>query len=333
MIDAVNHDPIVSRDSLGLRRKVRLFCFTLCSVSRLLLISRTPCQIFTLFFSHLTTSITAIDVYLTKNPTLRDHVPPDLADFGTLYDNTLKSQGLAEEANIASGQGPESEAATLVRSLNFTLTQYVHEWGANLNAMGRKSFEREHRTSDRKGERMLVMSGLTWNPKSQSKRRDWHNVVSAITLETGLVDSYRGALLEACPGACAIREEMLVYLRSISMPYYITDPVTSEPKKTQDWMFPDGIAHTVSTSGNRPYDPDLLRKEHNAAKATDAMITGKRDGVHTLIEGLRKNKLLWSSDSDAKKGTLETLAHHCLEALAHVSHTSTLACVSSCLNI
>jgi len=176
--------------------------------------------------------------------------------------------------------------------------------------MKHKPFNRNHRTSKRTGERLLVMSGLGWNVDSHHMNRDWTNIISAVTLETAIVESYRLQLLIACPGACALRKEMRDYILSMTSTFFMIAR-TGKLERVVEWGFLDGIPLDVGTCGGRSYDPDEIRKE---------LYDGKRnDSVAATINSLCKNKLLWSSHPDAAQGTLETLAYNCISTLSRVS--------------
>jgi hypothetical protein len=190
--------------------------------------------------------------------------------------------------------------------------------------MDENPFKRPHRVSERTGERLLVMSGLSWNLDSHNKSRDYNNVVAAVTLETALVESYRVDLLTACPGAHALRKVMQEYLLTIASPYHKTHPVSGALQSIEEWAFPDGIPLDVGTCGGRLYDAEELRKqmnELNLASATTTGSKGKGNTVLKTIEYLEKNPLLWCSDPKAKYGSVETLAHHCISTLSHVSQS------------
>ena len=305
-----------------------------------------PPQIFSIFFSNLTTTITEVEIYLCANPTLRDDVPKDLVIFKKMFDKvsasivtakkklrTDKNFNLKEDEHdeaytkALSGQleptpdGKLTDAEKMIRSLNWNNIQYYHQWTMNHALMSLKSFKRSNRTAQRRGERLLVMSGQSWNSNSQNTTRDWSNLVAAVTLETALVESYRFDLLKACPGACALRKGIQSYFLSIATPYHKKHPTTGATERVLEWDFPDGIPLTVHSPGNQSYDPDKLKNKLDVVNPTRPS-KAKHDTVRKTINSLEKNKLLWSSDPEAPYGTVETLAHLCIVILAQVTRPS-----------
>ncbi len=216
---------------------------------------------------------------------------------------------------------PESEmnqAEKVIWSLNWNPINFAHEWRMNRRLMSLETFSRSNRVYHRRGERVLVMSGQSWNADTHSAARDWSNVLAAITLETALLESYRFDLLKACPGACALRKEMKEFFLSIATPFHKKHPTTGVTERTIEWDFPDGIPFTIGTCGGRLYDPDDLRKQLRGMNPTAVRSKAKRNNVRTTIEYLEKNKFLWASDPDAPYGSVETLAHQCISTLADV---------------
>lgn len=298
-----------------------------------------PCQIFSILFSNLTTSITEVEIYLCTNPTLRDRLPKELSEFKQMYDKVNKSFSGPKGKSLSGSnlEGDKHEAAytkalpgqmiparmscaeKVVQSLNWNPVKYASEWKINQGLMSLKLFKRPNRTADRLGERLLVMSGLSWNPDSHSANRDWSSVLAAVTLETALVESYRSNLLKACPGACKLRKEMWDFFYGIATFFHQRHPATGTAERVREWEFPDGIPSGVGTPGGKSYDPDDLRKQLRDANPTATLPKAKHDNLHATISNLEKNKLLWSSDPDAAYGSIETLAHDCIYTLARVS--------------
>jgi len=297
-----------------------------------------------MFFSHLTTSITEVDIYLRKNPTLRTHVPKDLTEFKRIAERVEESMVKAKKKLPVSQQKrkedeldeaqekvlsglmdhtlaqQKNQSEKLVDLLGWSDIQYALEWRRNQALMVRRPFVRDNRVAKRMGERFLVMSGLSWNLQSQNKGRDWPIIVSAVTLEAKLVGSYRMDLLRACPGACALRVEMERYFRTIASIHHGKHPISGQLQGVAHWQFPDQYSVDVGPHGRTSYDPDHLRKELGGLKETVSSPKGKRNGAGFITNSLAKNKLLWSSDPDAPHGSLETLAYICLNTLSNVSH-------------
>lgn len=324
---------------------------------------------FTMFFSHLTTSIADIEIQLSKVGIPRNGAAKDFIGYMKYLEEveTSKSTGkktsengeetyqnkLGESLmlNVEGGNMQESRAEKFVKSLGWTNLHYFAEWKANMKVMELSTYDdRKHRVSNRRGERFVVMSGLTWNKQSRSKERDWAATVAAITLETAIVEKYREKLLRMCNGAYELRKEMLEYFSSITIGHYETHPSTGEIIKNRSWEFPDGYklpvdvdasgdsgdktgitgttgkAGGTSTTGHTSmtgrYNPEAMRKELH--KVNPIIVTSKRrkESVQSQIRNLTKNKYLWSSNSKASNGSLETLAYHCIVTLWRVSYNS-----------
>lgn len=296
-----------------------------------------------------------MNIYLNFNRTARDRIPKDLSSFKQLYDKVEKDLVVAKkrlsQKNLRSVQDeddsdededyhkalavcmectPEkdiTDAEKIITSLNWSLVKFEYEWRKNRQVMRSqrtKTFTGLHRVSKRIGERLLVMSGLTWNIDSRSMDRDWVTTITAITLETGIVGTYRKDLLMSCPGACLLRKEIQEYLKSIAIRYLKNNPTDHSIQSFIEWEFPDGIPLDIGTCGGKHYDPSVLRKELDESNSTGARSKGKHDVVHRSIQSLAKNKLLWSSEPDVENGTLETLAYHCLSTLSHVGYSFSL---------
>jgi hypothetical protein len=299
---------------------------------------------FTLFFSHLTTSITEVDIFLSAHKTARDRVM-DLVGFKTFYDKAQLSMTTATKerkkkkpedtekhdegdaayqndlagyiVSVPSRQMHDPE--NIIKSLGWNIPRYVHEWGSNYKIMGFKPFNRDYRVANRRGERMLVMSGLDWNLDTRNAKRDWPNTASAITVETALVESYREDLLLECPGASALREEIRAHFVKIAHPHNINHPSTGLVDQVYLWEFPDGFATPVGIRSDRVYVPEVMRDDLNRHKPQPKSKDKKRDAIQVTITSLVKNKYLTSSHSTASSGVLETLAYQCIKSLAHVS--------------
>lgn len=274
---------------------------------------------FTIFFFHLTTCITDIDIYLRRNPTQRNH-RPTLTDLKKLFDKASKLKD--DDPSPSRGSRKIGDAETFITNLNWTLPKYAREWRSNLDLMNLKEFSRANRLADRRGERLVVMSGLSWNVNSHHKARDFTSIVASITAETALVDSYRADLLNNCSGAFGLRKVIHNYIVSIRAPHHI--PAAHPSSKTQmtsGWAFPDGLPFEIGNSDDAQYyDPDELRKTLVEVGAIVIGTKGRRDRARITINALLKNDLLMSSQPDAPRGSLETLAYHCIHALFKVPY-------------
>ena len=398
MVNTALNDPLVNATSGGLRRKVRD-----CLLSSILILTRRDAeQLFTILFNHLTTSITDIEIQLSKVTIQRNGSTKDFVAYRKYMEEVERSITTAgkkkkptenresskigvvachnEWANLLTYKVPgnkkeESSVEKFVKSLHWTDMKYFMEWKANMKIMEVTSYDRAHRVSDRRGERFVVMSGLAWNKQSRAKERDWAPTVAAITLETALVENYRENLLRMSDGAYALRKELHDFFLSFTTIHYETHPTTNEIMRTKTWDFPDGYgllkdvdvpndsddesaitgmssragdaratdstglavrtgrtgsrtvrgAKTVrggKTAETKTYNAEAMMKALNKVNPIVETSRRRNEGVQNQIEHLAKHKYLQSSDPNALKGSLETLAYQCLATLWRVSHSS-----------
>jgi hypothetical protein len=299
-----------------------------------------------LFFSNLTTRVADVAIQLHRRPVTRNILKKNLGftEIKKYYDDILKELGgpkktkgkgkpmtqeeldeLYEKAlsgainiDVLTIDKKMHPAERLIRSLGWEPVHFVYEWGSNKSLMG-LSYKQSHRSAKRRGERMLVMSGQEWNKASKDTDRDWPNIATAMTFETAIVESYRGDLVMSCSGVCALRKEMEVFFLSVASSYFHSHPTTGDAEKRLEWSFPDGIESSVGPSQPKSYDPDQQRKDLLKANPTAGMMAkNKRNTMIFTVETLEKNPFLWCSDPDVPHGTVETLARHCIDALAQV---------------
>jgi hypothetical protein len=283
-----------------------------------------------LFFSHLSTTIPAIEVYLSERVTYRDLMPTDtkeLAVFKAIADKAESSiilplapkRGRKKKVvkDLDAGALESGPAADLIAKLGWDLDKFGLEWRTNKTVMDVRVFARPHRVARRRGERLIVMSGLTWNSDSQNKPRDFSPIISAFTLETAFVELYREDLLLACFGARLLRKQAHKMFLEVTMVHHKQGHLGSEPELVMEWEFTDAFPIDIGSKEMEHYDPVALRKDLDAAHAT--VTRSKRDPVRAFVVALEKNKLLLASDPKAKKGSIESLAHDCITTLAHVS--------------
>jgi hypothetical protein len=300
-----------------------------------------------IFFSNLTTRIADVEIQLLGLNVKRNVMTGlSFADLKAFYDNTHKEmgKGLKQSAKGRAIREEEEDALyekalsgdldtditldmspteKMIRTLGWNPIRFAYEWRSNDSLMGLEDFKQSHRSSKRMGERMLVMSGHPWNPKSHAPERDWNNINGAVTLETAIVLSYRHDLIMSCPGVRALRKEMEEFFLTIATPYFYKHPTTGKLDRKLEWSFPDGIEcdEESSTGPSKPksYDPDQQRKELAKANPSAGMKPQiKRTTVKFTVETLEKNPFLWCYEPEVATGTLETLAHHCINTLAQV---------------
>jgi hypothetical protein len=306
---------------------------------------------YTLFLSHLTTSISQIDIFIAKRPTGRERVV-NFADFKKLadkgFDSLTKSRKKcikkhggkgktmkmsdnrfkdAMDVSIVNGTSEGcNDAECIMNDLGWKIQNYYWQWSFVTGLMSIKDFDQANRIAYNDAERMLVMSGLTWNHQSKAKDRDWINVVGAVTVELMLVGSYRLPLLMSCRGACALREEILAHMRSIATVVTVDHPITGQIVKMVAWDFSDGIPTPLCNSGANDvpiYNADTMRKDFDRLSSSQQSNKAKanNDPVSKAIDSLVKNKFLWTSKNGVSPGTLETLAYRSIANLWKASRS------------
>jgi hypothetical protein len=223
--------------------------------------------------------------------------------------NNLKAKDRDEDPNLSGAAG------AFLDSVAWSPDQFALEHSKNFTTMSGYPFKREARFASRIGERLLTMSGLTWNASSQNRARDWVNVATAVTVETALVEHYREQLLTACPGARALRCDLQTLFLANTSPY--STQVKGEAPRTEvKWEFADKIAISVRDE-KMVYDAEELNTEFLDVHTKNA--NGHvNDPVTTMVQHLEKNKYLASSSSSAPPGAVETLAHHFISGLIEV---------------
>jgi hypothetical protein len=294
---------------------------------------------FRLFFSHLGTTIPAIEVYLCERPNHRDLIPIEakgLLEFKTLAETAEKSiiqpvqpkkKKKASKKKVDVEQVDDDDdvqetgsAGDLVLKLGWNFDKYALQWRKVYNLMSLHALSRSNRVAKNRGERILVMSGLTWNSNSRNKPRDFGHIASAIALESAFIEFYREDLLVSCSGARVFRKEAHQFFLSVALTHHKQRDLGSPPEMVTEWEFADGIPpDLVSSDATEHYDPVALRKELDTAHATFTRTS--RDPVRAFVIAIEKNKLLLAADPNAKKGSIESIAHHCISTLADVSLT------------
>jgi hypothetical protein len=349
MIDAIAKDPFIAKVSPGIRRKV---CLSSPSDRLAFTPTPTPTQVFLVFFSNLTTRVADVEIRLNNMNTSRDVICKKFKLFRKLYEDTKESihKGAPKKKRRQTKQDTSGKAATreeeadlayekalsgatvaditndmsvaekAIRSIGWDPMKFVHEWGMNNRIMALDSYKNSHRDSNRRGERMLTMSGLTWNKGSHAQDRDWWGIEAAITLETALVEHYRFDLLKSCSGIRALRNELKALFLSIVTPFHERNFLTGLTEVVVKWDFPDGMdSTTTGPSEPESYDAERHRKDVIMANPGGGLQLGnKRRDVRFTVSNLEKNSLLWCSDPEVPAGTVETLAHDCIVVLARV---------------
>ena len=177
------------------------------------------------------------------------------------------------------------------------------------------AFTREHRLSKRLGTRILAMCAIQLNLDSQNRPRDWPVAIAAVTLESALIGHYREHLLKQCIGAQALRSSLNALFSGITLPFSSRD-ADKNVVSVRTWEFADKIPVQDGVMGQKIYDLEELTNSWDGARAGHAQ--DKKDTILGVVQYLERQKYLACSDPNAKTGTVETIAHHHISALAEV---------------
>lgn len=239
-----------------------------------------------------------------------------------------KTDDPAVEPVLANPLDPTRKVAPSISSflekVDWNIQTFVKEYRANIVFMNAKNncYDRMQRVDKRLGQRLVVMSGLTWNLDSKKHYRDWLHVGLCATLETAIIPTYRTDLLapDACHGARALRSRFVDYFTTIVLPFVDTfsgfQPGTPDASSVL-WTFADGIHVAPSPAHPKVYDPNTVHQALQSIQVSAA--ASKKDPILALVEFLEKNKYLHCSDEDAAPGTVEASAHYHITALINVS--------------
>lgn len=178
-------------------------------------------------------------------------------------------------------------------------------------------FNRPNRTSKRLIERVLVMSGLSWNQESRNKPRDWTGVAISAALETEIIRSYRADMLKTCKSACALRKAFHDYFNDFVTTWY--PPVFNGEQSVgvSEWSFADNIPVNVGECDGKGYDSDALKKELQAVH--EAVSKDKKHPGAVFVASAEKNLHFRCLKPGVERGTIETFAHFLITGLLYVS--------------
>ncbi len=218
---------------------------------------------------------------------------------------------------LAATDKDPADLGKFLSAVNWTKQRFQEEYNPLFGLLERTSFTCEHRLLAHRSTCLVTMTGLQWNSKSQNRNRDWPLLATAIVVESALVESYRGGLIDMCPGARSLRKALYNLFFGLTARH--TNMVEGKARTVSTWEFADGVSSKDSDSEwePEPYIMKDLMKQWQAAHA--AFVKDRKDPILSFVQNLEKNKLLACSDPQAPSGTIETLAHHLITGLAEVS--------------
>ena len=282
-------------------------------------------------FSHITTSILAICNYLKRNPSPRDKVN----DVNVFRHYTEKHHAkLSNKAEIAYKKKvnngtltPLHKHATIfLAGVEWSEDDFLSAYAACFSIMGETQLTEKERLSKDLLQRILAMSGLSWNTDSKNRGRDWERYAVAATGEAALVQLHRKKLLTGCAPARALRKDLYdLFLSWAADRAEIPTGGQSGLQIVRRWEFADDInLSDIPDSEIDEQRPDLekMRVDWDASiaagKASKKVVKQPKDSIDAMLEGLKSNKFLHCSNQDASLGTLESLSAFAISILGHV---------------
>jgi hypothetical protein len=202
-------------------------------------------------------------------------------------------------------------------------SDFTSAYGACYKIMGQKHITDTERLSASLSQRILAISGLSWNPDSKNRVRDWERYACAVTGETALVQLYRKKLLITCGPARVLRKELCSLFIHWTASRAQLIPGQSGVQAIKRWEFADNLDIQDNERDVPPTDFVKLRTEwetsveNNKASKKKAG-KGKKGGIDSMLDKLKMNKLLHCSDPDASPGTLESICAFAISVIGHV---------------
>jgi hypothetical protein len=242
--------------------------------------------------------------------------------------STSEKEGKAKSDEDRTSVKPELKAAReaaienlqgFFDSVHWTHDRFEEEYIENFAIMGKAKFDRDHRLSDRLGTRILSICGIPWTPghASHNKHRDWTPLVSAVTVETALIEAYRTQLICDSSGARSLRQDLRNLFVTHASRYRVPGTDGVPTRTVYEWEFADNILDASfpasKVSGGNTHDINNLMARWD--RASSAISRDKKDPIAGLVQTLEKNKYLQCVGGT---GTIETRAHDLITELAKV---------------
>jgi hypothetical protein len=193
--------------------------------------------------------------------------------------------------------------------------------------MGEAHMTEKERLSKDVPQRILAMSGLSWNTDSRNRGRDWERYASAATAETALIQMYRKKLLTECGPARSLRKDLYDLFLSWTIDRAeIPSGGQSGLTIVRRWEFADNIDMTeIQASEIEEQRPnfDKMRMDWEAAVAIGKASKRRgpkppKDDIDTMLKLIKSNKYLKCANEDASLSTLESLSAYAISILGHV---------------
>ena len=317
MISTLSTDALITERTPGIGRRVRLW-FTY-SYMRILIADVHPFQLFRIFFGHLKTTITNIDIYLNEQAMDRD-MKVSLSDFKKVVEDFReKLKGNPGTSKLS--EDTISDCVQTLESLGINLDQFSKDTSDLVGIMSNFPRAYSRRADKSFGHRLVATSGLQWNAKSKNVARDYMMAAMATRLESLMVPNYRVHLVQNCPGAASMRKEFEDYFKKIAKPNMVKatsgdQGTMGKPITKRTWFFADRIKSSVGVEV-QGLEPEEFRTKLEESHQKFAQ--RKNDRILRLVDVLVKCPYFLCTKEGVAPGTLESTAYYLITALCRVS--------------
>lgn len=307
-------------------------------------------KMFRLFFEHLKSTITRIDIFMHDREDPRD-MDVKLSDFKDLIDiyrdqhkmkKAKKSTRASAKASAAHNTSPGpsdahpppftaevpialASANDYLRSLGIDLTTFCVQATKLVDMMSTKDPWGYINRSDKDYcYRLTATSGLIWTTSSKNRTRDFAQAASCAIFESVLVMQYRKTLISNCHGVAAMRKQLGDYLFSISKAN-AQEPVLKpgdqtpydKPLSKKEWYFADFIPFdNVPPPSKNMANHEELQKRLELSHVNSA--NRKNNEISRCMNIVMNSPFAACANEDAEPGTIETVVYNLLVHLNFV---------------
>ena len=220
-------------------------------------------------------------------------------------------------------------AVSFLAAVGWSEDDFTAAYGQCFKIMGEKHMSEKERLSELLPQRILAICGLSWNPESKNRNRDFERYASAVAAETALVKLYRKKLLITCAPARALRKDLHDLFLSWTPARAQIVPGQSGLQMRQRWEFADNVSIEEEVGDEQHPDIEesqdftLMRTEWDASRSTSKASKKRaakvqKDSIEDMLETLKSSKLLHCADPKVPLGTLESLSAFAISILGHV---------------
>ena len=277
-------------------------------------------QLFRIFFAHLKTTITNIDIYLNTQEMDRD-MKVSLSDFKKVVED-FREKLARDPGNLSLSEDTISDCVQTLESLGINLDQFSVDTTRLVGAMMVTLRIYSRRVDKDFATRLVATGGLQWNFKSQNKGRNYMMAAMATRLESLIVPNYRVHLIQNCPGAASMRREFEAYFKKIAKGNMIKAKKGDQMSlgktvtTTRTWFFADRIKSNVGVDIEDYKPGDFQEKMEESHRV---FVQRKNDRILRVVNVLVKCPYFLCTKEGVTPGTLESTAYYLITALYRVS--------------